>query len=47
MAMGRLEDVYKSAVRFSLSSDNYPEEIPIAAHRIARVIERLRSGVNS
>ena len=42
MAMGRSEDVYKSAVRFTLSSDNRPEEIPAAARRIAAVVKRLR-----
>jgi cysteine desulfurase len=42
MAMGRSEDVYKSAVRFTLSSDNRPEEIPVAAQRIATVVRRLR-----
>ena len=47
MAMGRSEEVYKSAVRFTLSSDNRPEEIPIAAQRIAAVVKRLRDADNS
>jgi cysteine desulfurase len=47
MAMGRPEDVYKSAVRFTLSSDNQPEEIPIAAQRIAAVVKRLRDIASS
>ena len=47
MAMGRPEDVYKSAVRFTLSSDNRPEEILIAAQRIAAVVKRLRDIVSS
>lgn len=47
MAMGRSEDIYKSAVRFTLSSDNRPEEIPIAAHRIAAVVKRLRESASS
>ena len=47
MAMGRPEDIYKSAVRFTLSSDNRPEEIPIAAHRIAAVVQRLRESASS
>lgn len=42
MAMGRSADVYKSAVRFTLSSDNQPAEIAIAAQRIAAVVKRLR-----
>ncbi len=42
VAMGRDEAVYKSAVRFSLSSDNHPDEIPEAVRRIAGVIRRLR-----
>ena len=47
MAMGRSADVYKSAVRFTLSSDNRPEEIPIAAQRITAVVKRLREVANS
>ena len=47
MAMGRSADVYKSAVRFTLSSDNRPEEIPIAAQRITAVVKRLREVGNS
>jgi cysteine desulfurase len=42
VAMGRDEATYRSAVRFSLSSDNNPEEIPEAIRRIAGVIGRLR-----
>ncbi len=42
VAMGRDESAYRSAVRFSLSSDNHPEEIPEAVRRIAGVITRLR-----
>lgn len=47
MAMGRTEEVYKSAVRFTLSSDNRPEEIPIVAQRIATIVKRLRDASNS
>jgi cysteine desulfurase len=47
MAMGRSEDIYKSAVRFTLSSDNRPEEIPIAAQRITAVVKRLRDAASS
>ncbi|MBI1314579.1 aminotransferase class V-fold PLP-dependent enzyme [bacterium] len=46
VAMGRDESVYRSAVRFSLSSDNHPDEIPEAVRRIARVIARLRGNPN-
>lgn len=47
VAMGCDESVYRSAVRFSLSSDNHPEEIPAAVRRIARVIARLREAAAS
>jgi len=47
MAMGRSEDIYKSAVRFTLSNDNCPEEIPIAAQRIAAIVKRLRESSES
>jgi len=43
VAMGRDEAVYRSAVRFSLSSDNHPDEIPEAIRRIAGVVSRLRA----
>ncbi len=43
VAMGRDEAVYRSAVRFSLSSDNHPDEIPEAIRRIAGVVSRLRT----
>ncbi len=42
VAMGRDEAAYRSAVRFSLSSDNRPDEIPEAIRRIAGVVNRLR-----
>ena len=42
VAMGRGEDVYKSAVRFTLSTDNHPDEIPEAIRRISAVVQRLR-----
>ncbi|NQV28349.1 MAG: cysteine desulfurase [Rhodopirellula sp.] len=47
MAMGRAEDAYKSAVRFTLSCDNRPDEIPVAAQRIATVVRRLRESGRS
>lgn len=47
MAMGRPEEVYRSAVRFTLSSDNQPDEIPAAAARIAAVVKRLRANAQS
>lgn len=47
MAMGRPEEVYRSAVRFTLSSDNQPDEIPAAARRIASVVKRLRDSASS
>lgn len=47
MAMGRSEEVYKSAVRFTLSSDNRPDEIPIAAQKIAAIVKRLRESHRS
>lgn len=42
VAMGCGPDLYRSAVRFSLSMRNTPEEIEEAARRIAAVVERLR-----
>lgn len=42
VAMGRDKAAYRSAVRFSLSSDNRPDEIPEAIRRITAVISRLR-----
>jgi cysteine desulfurase len=42
VAMGRTETVYKSAVRFTLSTDNHPDEIPEAIRRISAVVRRLR-----
>lgn len=47
VAMGCGEDVYKSAVRFSLSSENHPDEIAEAVRRIARVVGRLRAADGS
>lgn len=43
VAMGRTKDVYRSAVRFSLNSDNRPDEIPVAVRRISNIVSRLRS----
>lgn len=40
-AMGCPPEVYKSAVRFSLSADNTLEEIDKAVRRIAEVVKRL------
>ena len=42
VAMNRSPEVYQSAVRFTLSADNSPEEIPEAVRRIASVVGRLR-----
>jgi cysteine desulfurase len=42
VAMGRAEDVYKSAVRFSVHSDLSESEIDSAVERIARVVKRNR-----
>lgn len=43
VAMNCPPDVYRSAVRFSLSYENTADEIDEAVERIARVIGRLRS----
>lgn len=43
VSMGRSEEVYKSAVRFSLTSETTGEEIDEAIQRIARVVNRLRT----
>jgi len=43
VAMGSPEDVYRSAVRFSLSAENTAAEIDDAAKRIGEVVSRLRS----
>jgi cysteine desulfurase len=43
VAMGRTKDVYKSAVRFSLTTETTSEEIDEAIQRIARVVNRLRT----
>ncbi len=43
VAMGAAEDVYKSAVRFTVSTDNTLDEMTDAVQRIARVVSRLRS----
>ena len=40
--MGCGEDVYKSAVRLSISSDNDSAEITEAVRRISAVVLRLR-----
>jgi cysteine desulfurase len=42
VAMGLSSDLYRSAVRFSLSPLNTAEEIEIAVQRIARVVRSLR-----
>ena len=42
VAMGRGEDIYKSAVRFSVHSDLSEAEIDSAIERIARVVKRNR-----
>lgn len=42
VAMGLSSDLYRSAVRFSLSHLNSPEELEIAAERITRVVGSLR-----
>ena len=42
VAMGRGEDVYKSAVRFSVHSELTDAEIDSAVERIARVVKRNR-----
>lgn len=42
VAMGLSSDLYRSAVRFSLSPRNTPEELEIAVQRIARVVGSLR-----
>lgn len=43
VAMGCSEDIYRSAVRLSLSSDNEPSEIHEAIRRISAVVQRLRT----
>lgn len=43
VAMGLGEDVYRSAVRFSLAFDNTEAEISEAVRRIASVVNRLRA----
>jgi len=43
VAMGCPEDVTDSAVRFSVSVDNHPDEIPEAVRRIAAAVKRLRT----
>jgi cysteine desulfurase len=43
VAMGCAADVYKSAVRFTISTDNTIDEMAEAAKRIARVVSRLRN----
>ncbi len=42
VAMGISEDIYRSAVRFSLSIENTEQEITEATERIAMVVNRLR-----
>jgi cysteine desulfurase len=42
VAMGLSEEIYRSAVRFSLAFDNTEEEITEAIPRIAAVVKRLR-----
>lgn len=42
VAMGLPADLYRSAIRFSLSFQNSPQELLDAAARIARVVHRLR-----
>jgi cysteine desulfurase len=43
VAMGLGEDVYRSAVRFSVAFDNTEAEIAQAIERIAQVVNRLRA----
>lgn len=43
VAMGCEPDVYKSSVRFSVSTDNSPEQIEEAIQRISIVAKRLRA----
>ncbi|OXM86803.1 cysteine desulfurase family protein [Paenibacillus rigui] len=42
-AMNLPEEVLTSAVRFSFGSDNTPEQIEIAAHKIATIVQRIRN----
>lgn len=42
VAMGCSPEVYRSAVRFSLSTDNTLAEVEDAMRRISRVVQRLR-----
>lgn len=42
VAMGLPSDLYRSALRFSLSFENSPDQLQEAAARIARVVGRLR-----
>jgi cysteine sulfinate desulfinase/cysteine desulfurase-like protein len=40
--MGRVEEVYRASVRFSVGVENTVEEIDEAVERIAGVVQRLR-----
>jgi cysteine desulfurase len=42
VAMGRVEEVYRASVRFSVGVENTVEEIDEAVERIAGVVQRLR-----
>ena len=42
LAMGLPSDLYRSAVRFSLSCFNVRKELEVAVERIARVVASLR-----
>jgi cysteine desulfurase len=43
VAMGVPPEVYKSAVRFTVSLNNTPTEMDLATERISRVVNRLRT----
>ncbi|WP_166821365.1 cysteine desulfurase family protein [Thalassoroseus pseudoceratinae] len=43
VAMGLSEDVYRSAIRFSVSFETTSEEIQLAIERISRIVERMLS----
>jgi len=47
VAMGCGEEVYRSAVRLSISSDNDPSEMTEAVRRISAVVRRLREQAES
>jgi cysteine desulfurase len=43
VAMGRSTEIYSASIRFSVGTENSPEEIDAAVARIAGVVRRLRS----